>query len=116
MLTLIIQIVFVLVVILLIQFLGRYFLMTYKLTDKGIKIMGFFTLVFISYDDIDDVTIFPSEEALKLFSSPDVLRLGNRFMGSGILIKRKSGILKKVFISPKNPEEFVLNMKRHITL
>jgi hypothetical protein len=114
MITLLIQIIFVIVVLVAFQTLGRYILMTYRFTDKGLRITGIFTFLFIPYEEILEIKLLSSKEIWKLIFSFNILRLGNRLWGTGVLIKRKSGFFKNLIISPKDPEMFVVEIKKRM--
>jgi hypothetical protein len=111
--TLLIIIVFIMLVLGAYQVFGRY-VMTYRLTDKGLRIMGIFGFFSIPYEEIVDVKIVSPKEVWKLAFSFNILRFGNRLWGTGVLIKKNSGLVRNLIISPNNSEEFTMEIRQRM--
>ena len=113
--TLFVLIAFVALMLCLFQWLGRY-LTSYRFTDNGLRIVSIFTLILVPYEEIIDIEIVPPQEAWKLIFSFNILRLGNRLWGTGVLIKKTRGVVRTLIISPNRPEEFVTEVRKRMSV
>jgi hypothetical protein len=84
---------------------GRLFI-TYRLTERGLEIclLNLIVLFRVKKSDIagvDEVSFFDSSG--HYFRT---LRFGNRLWGRCVRVRKVSGIVRNVIITPNNPREF----------
>jgi hypothetical protein len=88
----------------------------YELAAEGIEVhfLGNVAVWKIKYHSVDSLkkVHFPTSAMWAI--DPTVLRLGNRFIGDGVLIRRKSGLLRKIVITSESPDEFVMSVSAQL--
>jgi hypothetical protein len=96
------------------QFFWR-LLLDYKITNSDVEIRVFGLPFKIDLIDIEEVRKVSFRELLPWKNPKSVswLRLGNKLLGEGILIRRNRGIFRTVIISPDKPNVFIeeINLK-----
>lgn len=85
------------------------FVYDYKLTESGIEIVlaSNFTVYNIPYKDIKETRKCSFLEIIISFS------LGNR-LSTPILVEKKRGLVRRIIFTPDNPEQFIVNISKHI--
>lgn len=96
---------FLIVLYVVAQF-GLRLIYDYRLTGDSLEILLFrvFPVYRVPFKEIESVYMTSWNQAKLGFST---LRLGNRFARRFVVIRRKSGSLRVLVITPDRPEEFV---------
>lgn len=97
------------------MFFGK-IIITYKIVDEGI-VIRLFRLITIKNVHYRDISIIRKASIKDLFPpSPRTLLLPSHALGAYVLILKKSGFIKKIFISPTDPENFVNEIRGHLDI
>ena len=93
------------------QFALRYIL-TYRFKEKGLAAVyfGFLYVVYIKYEEIENIRIMPLRDTLWRGGLRTV-RAGNRFTGPVVAFSRKKGFMNQVFLTPDDPTVFAKELK-----
>jgi hypothetical protein len=82
----------------------------YTLTEDHIKIASLFVpLVLVRYEDIIEIR----RGTLKSLFDPIALHVPSR-LSTGVVIQRRKGFLRRVRITPNQPDSFIAEVKEHI--
>jgi len=78
----------------------------YHLGARAIEVrfLGVFKMYEIEYADIEEVRLVPAREALR--PKITTLGMGNR-IGRIVEIKKRTGVVRSILVTPKDPESFV---------
>jgi len=97
---------------LIFQFAGRYFY-NYRVTDRGIEIVlfGTFPIKRVAFSNIAEVQVGPAAKEMLPFKG---VAFGNRVWGRTVLVRQRKGIIKRLFITPDNPEQFVRRVRERL--
>lgn len=82
----------------------------YQISSKAIRglLFGSLPLFSVPLDDVIEVRRCAAREVIV---TPLAWRWGNRIWGSAVLIVRRHGIIRKIFLSPDAPDTFVADVK-----
>lgn len=88
--------------------IGKY-IYNYRITDSSVEVVlvGKIPIYKISLRDIDSVEEIGFKDTLTDFFA---IRFGNRLLGPGLRISLSKGIVRKVLITPDNPEKFKMEI------
>ncbi|MDX2170990.1 MAG: hypothetical protein SF182_28230 [Deltaproteobacteria bacterium] len=90
-------------------------LIGYAVTDRGLTVRLFHLIPLIAIDgaDIAEIKVISGTESVKVaWRHPfSLLRLGNRFTSRGVFIVRRTGVFRRVPITPRDPETFVARVR-----
>ena len=94
------------------QCAGRY-VYNYQVTDRGIEIVLFGKLPIkrIPFSNIAEVRMGPTAREMLPFKG---IAVGNRVWGQTVLVRQKTGLVKRLFITPDNPEQFVRKVREQL--
>jgi hypothetical protein len=97
---------------LLFQFAGRY-VYNYQVTGRGIEIVlfGRFPLKRVPFNNIAEVRVGPTTREMLPFKG---IAFGNRVWGQTVLVRQKTGLVRRLFITPDNPEQFVRKVREQL--
>ena len=97
---------------LLFQFTGRY-LYNYRITDRGIEVVliGKFPVMRVGFDNIAEIRVGPATKEMLPFKG---IAFGNRVWGRTVLVRQKTGLVRRLFITPDNPEQFVRKVREQL--
>ena len=86
------------------------FIYGYRIKDGAIEILLFRVLPIyrISISDIEHIGILPRGS---LWISPFVFRLANRLTRNSVLIHRRTGLVRKIVLTPDEPFRFIDQVK-----
>jgi len=96
------------------QYLLRYILI-YRFKDKGLAAVyfGFVTVMYVKYEEIEDVRIMPLKDSL-FRGGMRTLRAGNKLTGPVVAFKRTKGVMNQFFLTPGDPAVFAEELKNKI--
>jgi hypothetical protein len=107
----------VFILLIVIHFITRY-VYNYKLQDSGIRIMLFriIPLVLIPYNYIKDIRRVTWVSYYKTIGIGVYLHCPSRIWGHHVLIEdKKKRISRYTLITPDNPDEFIAEVKKHLS-
>jgi hypothetical protein len=86
--------------------LGLRFIYEYRIRDNGIEfvIFGTISVYRVSVNNIESAEKISRRQ---LGIGGFTLRLGNRFMSTCVLIRKRRGPIRKIVITPADPDKFV---------
>ncbi len=102
--------------ILLVQFTMRY-IYNYQIRDTAIEIVLFGKIPIrrIPYNNIAEIRKLPFKVVLPLsIEMFSALSFGNRVWGTGVLVRKKKGMIKQILITPDNPDRFIFETLQHL--
>jgi hypothetical protein len=85
----------------------------YDVDERGIRIFVLrgFTVWRIPFDSIEGIRLFDWRETLRWAVA---LRLGNRIRRENVLVERRSGLIRRIVLSPRDPTGFVNEVSKHL--
>ena len=92
----------------------RYRLITYRFRDSDFQaaLFGLIPIKVMKYQSIVEVREIKFLDAFRLTTPP--IALGNRLRNRCVLIRKDSGAFKNVIVTPDNPGQFVMDLKKRI--
>jgi hypothetical protein len=93
---------------------GLRYVLTYRIGPAGLGVyyFGFLRTVYVPYPEIEEVRVVSFRESMGYGAR--VIRAGNRIGGPVVVVKRRSGLLKTVLLTPADAEVFVRELKQRM--
>ena len=94
------------------QFAGRH-VYNYRVTDRGVEIVLFGKLPIkrVPFNNIAEVRVAPTVTEMLPFKG---IAFGNRVWGRAVLVRQKRGLIRRLFITPDDPEQFVRKVREQL--
>jgi hypothetical protein len=103
---------FFVLVMFLFHISGEY-LYTYRVSNTGVEFLLFkrVPIARIRFANITAATVVSRGESLKKGLHLNVI---NRFSRQFVLLKRRGGVFPAILLSPREPEQFVADVSKHL--
>jgi hypothetical protein len=97
---------------------GQPFIYGYRLSAEGVEfvVFGAIRVWLVRFSDIALIRDFPVWGLLFGPNARVALYLRNRIFGRNVLLRRKSGLIRQIVITPGEPAEFVRSVSQCITV